>query len=315
METQGWRAIIYDAPWAFFKSGQTGVYVSEDGKACETMNDDKSNIIVFADPNMGFTGRENGHILFRQKGSDLFDIVCLSQDEGGTYSLEVDNLEIDGCVGEPYESFIRSLTIHEIINGEKRLVTKYEDKKQMVTSPTANDDISKNKFKNDTDSDIPVTITVSRGNATATATLTIMSSDSQSEQYTGTDIEGVDNITITKNKDEVYTISKESGNLNGDCEGGELVIKLTEEPAQYLIDLSPVQITNNYNVTKCGEIISTTSYTDTMSFEVENKTGVEVVDNTSNTVTISVKSGISTVKIIITTTKGIKKEKTLTIPS
>jgi hypothetical protein len=82
MERHGWRAIIYDAPWARFKSGQDGVYISEDGRSCETVNDDISSIIVEAIPNTTDEVRDNGHILFRQKGSDLFDIVCLSQNPG-----------------------------------------------------------------------------------------------------------------------------------------------------------------------------------------------------------------------------------------
>ena len=79
MERTGWRAIIYDAPWARFASGQTGVIVSEDGRTCETVDDDKSNIKVIADENTQGVDRKNGHILFRQKGSNLFDIVCLRQ--------------------------------------------------------------------------------------------------------------------------------------------------------------------------------------------------------------------------------------------
>ena len=42
----GWRAIIYDAPWAYFKPGQEGVMITSDGKACETIDDEKDSIIV-----------------------------------------------------------------------------------------------------------------------------------------------------------------------------------------------------------------------------------------------------------------------------
>lgn len=79
MERHGWRAIIYDADWAKFKSGQTGVIISEDGRTCETIDDDKSSIVVIATKNESGAPRSNGHILFRQKGTDLFDIVCLRQ--------------------------------------------------------------------------------------------------------------------------------------------------------------------------------------------------------------------------------------------
>jgi hypothetical protein len=75
----GWRAIIYDAPWAFFKKGQSGVIVSEDGKSCETIDDDKSSIKIIAYKNETLSPKGTGHVLFRQKGSDLFDIVCLYQ--------------------------------------------------------------------------------------------------------------------------------------------------------------------------------------------------------------------------------------------
>lgn len=78
MEKRGWRAIIYDAPWVKFvlDDGESGVVISEDGKSCETLNDDISSIRVVKDPDAKEKGT-GGHILFRQKGSDLFDIVCL----------------------------------------------------------------------------------------------------------------------------------------------------------------------------------------------------------------------------------------------
>jgi hypothetical protein len=143
MEQQrhGWRAIIYDAPWARFKPGQIGVIISEDGRSCETSNDDKSSIVIEVDPNYTTSDRSNGHVLFRQKGSDLYDIVCLSQ-EGSTYELSV---EFHGSICENNIDNIREfLSVFEKINdGEWKETSNYtvinqstivSDKKVIVES-------------------------------------------------------------------------------------------------------------------------------------------------------------------------------------
>ena len=102
----GWRAIIYDAPWARFKPNQKGVIISSDGRSCETTDDSKDCIIIVVDAHIGLEDRDNGHVLFKQKGSDLFDIVCLYQESGGVYELEITDrfgytsgVTIDGCSG------------------------------------------------------------------------------------------------------------------------------------------------------------------------------------------------------------------------
>ena len=77
MKKHGWRAIIYDAPWAIFEPNQTGIIISEDGKSCETADDSISSVKIIIDPESESSGGD-GHILFRQKGSDLFDIVCIN---------------------------------------------------------------------------------------------------------------------------------------------------------------------------------------------------------------------------------------------
>ena len=119
----GWRALIYDAEWARFKKGQEGVIVSEDGRMCETIGDNRDNILIEADPNFKFAPRSSGHILFIQKGTDLFDIVCLEQESGGKLELVVDSVSMSVC-DEPALSYYNDLI--NILN-EQSLVTIKEN--------------------------------------------------------------------------------------------------------------------------------------------------------------------------------------------
>lgn len=318
MERQGWRAIIYDAPWARFASGQSGVIISDDGKTCETVNDDVSSIIVEADKNTSFNERDNGHILFRQKGSDLFDVVCLYQRAGGTYELEVENVTIDGCVGKDYGSFIRDLVIYEIENGNRRKVTGYENIKSMLVKPTAID--ASNNFKNNTSSPITMPITVSNDGATASATLTITPFDSQTgiEEYDRTEIIGLNSVTITKKGDgssycNIY-MSK-----TVDCEGGTFKINVnqgTSADPTYELDFSGVSAILHFNVIKCGVVISSTTRNDTITYRLMPKDGVSLVSSTSNSMLISAANGVSSITVIMETGyKGIRQEITKSIPS
>ena len=315
MERQGWKAIIYDAPWARFKTGQTGVIVSEDRRSCETTYDDKSSIIVEADSNISFENRENGHILFKQKGSDLFDIVCLYQKAGGTYELAVDDVTIDGCVGKDYASFIRDLNIYEIENGNRKKVVGYEKIKSMVVKPTATE-----SFKNITDSVVTIPIIVSNRGATATGEAILMPNSQQHEEYIDTVINGFNTSDVTMSCDSpgtyYCTMYKDYDNLNG-CHGGKVKFAInkgvTSDPT-YTIDFSNVAVTLNYNIIKCGEIIGTTSYTDTASYVIAPKQGVSVINSSSNSIKASIADGVRSITIVMTTAyKGIKQEITLPI--
>ncbi len=318
MERQGWRAIIYDAPWARFVSGQPGVIVSDDGKACETVDDDISSIIVEADKNTSFDERDNGHILFRQKGSDLFDIVCLYQGAGGTYELEVENVTIDGCVGKDYGSFIRDLVIYEIENGNRSKVTGYENIKSMLVKPTAID--ASNNFKNNTSSPITMPITVSNAGATASATLTITPFNSLSgiEEYDRTDITGLNSVTISKKGDGSSYCSLYMSKTV-DCEGGRFKISVNQGSSvdpTYEIDFSGVSAILHFNVLNCGIVTSSTTREDTITYTLMPKDGVSLVSSTSNSMLISAANGVSSVTIIMETGyKGVRQEITKSIPS
>ena len=109
MNNNGWRALIYDATWARFKTGQTGVFVSEDGRMCETIDDNRDNVLIEADPNLGFTERTSGHILFKQKGTDLFDIVCLEQAAGGVFELFLTGISATICSVEDSDTIYDTL--------------------------------------------------------------------------------------------------------------------------------------------------------------------------------------------------------------
>lgn len=317
MERNGWRAIIYDANWARFKTGQTGVIVSEDRRSCETIDDDKSNIIIVADPNLALEERDNGHVLFRQKGSDLFDIVCLLQDVGGTYALEVNNMTIDGCTGKDYGSFIRDLVIYEIINGERKQVTNYEDKKAMVVTPAASD--ASNNFKNAGDESITFPIKVAKAGISTEATLTSTAAGDEHEEYTNTEFDGLDQITITKESDGNvrYIISATEGNVDGKCKGGSVIFKANkqyESDPIYKISIESVIATEHFDVKKCGTTIETASHSVAVACQLVPKSGVSVIESGSNYLSISVTPGVSSVTVIVSTSRGVSREKTLQIP-
>lgn len=318
MERHGWRAIIYDALWARFQTGQTGVIVSDDGRSCETIDDDKSSIIIVADPNLALEERDNGHVLFRQKGSDLFDIVCLWQDAGGTYGLEVSDMTIDGCTGKDYGSFIRDLVIYEILNGEKTQVTNYEDKKAMIVSPTASD--ASNNFRNTGNTPITYLIKVSYAGAVATATLTSTAAEEEHEEYTNTTFEGLDQVTIEKtgNGDTFCSIYADRGNKVGACSGGSVTFAVNEGQTSnpsYKISTVAVTATEHFDVKKCGTTIGTASHSVAVTCQLVPKSGVSVIESGSNYLSISVTPGVSSVTVIVSTSRGVSREITLQIPS
>lgn len=128
MANNGWRALIYDAEWARFKRGQEGVIVSEDGRMCETLDDNRDNIEIEADPNLLFLPRTSGHILFKQKGTDLFDIVCIEEEPGGTLALEATDTEFIVCNNGTIitlADLANKMIVTSSVNGGKPSVLEY----------------------------------------------------------------------------------------------------------------------------------------------------------------------------------------------
>ena len=318
MERHGWRAIIYDAPWARFKSGQTGVIVSEDGLSCETTDDDKSSIIVEAIPNTTFEDKGIGHILFRQKGSDLFDIVCLYQKAGGTYLLSVEPMTIDGCVGKDYGTFVRDLVIYEVINGERKQITDYNEKKSIIVKPTAID--ASNNFKNDTDSIIEMPIIISSNGIEATSTLKITTAGDVISNYSGTSISDLNKISVTYNGggSTYSSIYISGGNKNGACSGGTLTISTNEGTSTYptyVISARDVTVSNIYEKIKCGTIIGTeTEAGSVVEIHIVSSSGVREENSSGDSVTVSIANGVTEVYVIITTDKGKTEQIRVQIP-
>ena len=91
----------------------------DDGKTCETVDDDKSSIVVVADVNENFAPRKNGHILFKQKGTDLYDVVCLYQDATEhVYQLCIsDDVKLD-IASANYGKLKDNLMVYWIIDGD-----------------------------------------------------------------------------------------------------------------------------------------------------------------------------------------------------
>lgn len=118
---RGWKAIIYNAPWARFAQGQSGVIISQDGKTCETTDDSKNSIIVTSDENTSYEPRENGYILFTQNDTGLYDIVCLYQNPAEhEYSLHVNDLALT-CDNATWSNFQNSLSVYFLEDETNRI--------------------------------------------------------------------------------------------------------------------------------------------------------------------------------------------------
>jgi len=312
MERHGWRAIIYDAPWARFRPDQDGIVISEDGRSCETTSDDKSTIIIEADPNISMNERTNGHVLFRQKGSDLFDIVCLKQDPGGSYEIKVDNLTIDGCVLKandyPYSTFINNLRIYENLNGEGwKEITGYEDKKNMLVKPTASD--AANKYEG-------VTEIVIKGkyDSSGSSILTITEEGTDIEQYTD-DTVTVTNVEKTEPGTKTCGIVKKDGAADK-CTGGKVYFTVTSSTISDSVYVITFNVINNYDIYNCGVKRGATAATGSISScSVKSPaTGVSILEHGDNSVKLSVSYGIVSVNLSITTNKGKTKNITISLP-
>ena len=324
----GWRAIIYDAPWAYFKHDQEGVIITSDGKACETTDDEKDNIIVIADPYIGFDKRENGHILFRQKGSDLFDIVCLSQEGGGTYEVKVrdaadktNDIIIDGCAGS-WNEFKSKLKVFETVNGNR---VELPESGYKILSPTA-----QFTFTNDSETeDIVMTdfievmsLTevegISEEDKIAKGTLIIKASGTEYRQPrtdgSGSIVGDIDLSVITVEKlssgSRVYTINK--SNEYTECEGGKVTfsLKTTEtETPQYKVILKSGSITILVDYIKCGLVVrteeETISTSENITYSIEGN--VTEISRTDSEIILDIEDGVSEFTLKAVTSSGITK--------
>ena len=331
METQrhGWRAIIYDAPWARFVPGQVGVIISEDGRSCETSNDDKSSIKIEADPNIGFSDRANGHVLFTQKGSNLYDIVCLSQESGGTYEIKAEPLTVDGCaLGDSvysYSSLVRDIKIMECYNrGAWQEITKAEDKSKMISNYS---EVNFHPKKGET---LDIEIKGKYGSSAST-TLAIISEGIDTYEYSGCEISysatctekgkiscikktikfsiASEPHTITGCEEfKVEFVASESSAATSDCSEGCIVSSGISDSIYEI----KFYITNKYNIINCGEI---TGYTNSggsiTNISVDKKDDVKINEMSDNAIIVSVNSNTQNAIFFVTTNE--KKDIPVTV--
>jgi len=112
----GWKAIIYDATWAYFKDGQPGVIVTQDKKTCETTNDDISSIKIVADENPFFVKR-TGRVKFIQNDSEKEqDVELIQAGKKHVYELFVQDVTMNGC-SATYETFTGQVTVYWVVDG------------------------------------------------------------------------------------------------------------------------------------------------------------------------------------------------------
>lgn len=336
-ERTGWRAIIYDAPWAYFKKGQSGVIVSEDGKSCETVDDDKSNIKIIAYKNETFYPKGIGHVFFRQKGSDLFDIVCLRQKASEIPTiLNVDDVYMNGCTAT-YNGLLEMLNVYWTKGTETTKCTNYN-----LISPTPQD-----VFQENTTLDIKVTASIGRDEKEATAKCYISSAGEEVTSYTSTEIsidcianhvrkvsdgtstvcsispfgassscEGGNQTFIASEVESSITCAISPKNITLECDGGKRTFIINKsEPSNsiYEIDLSCASATNYFKVTKCEEEKRTYSENGVLDWEVVS--GNATVIQYSPTLQISVTPGTRSVIIKATEiTYGVSKSITVTLP-
>jgi hypothetical protein len=312
---KGWRAIIYDAPWAFFKKNQPGVIVSEDGKSCETVDDDKSNIIIIAYKNTEQVKRTRGHVFFRQKGTELFDIVCLDQNASVViHQLEliVDDVTIDGCSTQKY------LDLKEAI---KNRVYWVEDSVRtpctdfVLKTPTQATILDGGETY-----PIKVTAKIYDKEYDASANVYVTNADEESEPVRVETIFSIDCIKnyITKKTGGSVTCSIYPNNKEVECKGN-VTFKLNKNDTTYVtyeIGLACAGVINKFQTTKCNAIEREFSEQGNLLWTVDTDNGNVNVINQGPPLQISVKNGVSKVKLIATeTTYNISQPITINLPN
>jgi hypothetical protein len=311
METsKGWIAIIYDAPWARFKDGQPGVIVSDDGKTCETVDDDKSNIVVVADVNENFAPRKNGHILFKQKGTDLYDVVCLYQDATEhVYQLCIsDDVKLD-MTSANYGKLKDNLMVYWIIDGddENRIeCTNYD-----IITPTPQD-----SFNVETSYTISVSAFMGDRYYTTDGECQKMCIITGEEVlvYKNTEFNIPEGCpTIQKDSDGSNMLILEQSKSTLDCDGGDVVFSTKTVPTSlptYTIKVSCASAIIHYDVMQNGVKIGETTDTGIIRIATvldNNKKfgsgNVQIISNTGNEVKISVRKGMPYVYVVLQETK------------
>lgn len=327
---KGWRGYIYDAPWARFASGQSGVIISDDGRECETWDNNISSIQIYADPNTTFEDRGNGHILFRQKGSDLYDIVCLNQGEGGTYYITVSRITatIDGCHKDcnvKYQEFLSSIKVTEFINGVEH-VADNNRKAQLVIMPTY-EQVCNGYLDNDENNTKPKSITVKGTYQSASSivnTIVRVKGPTTTTQYVRTS--GINQFSgkayvDTPHVEITYDVVIDGGSpAYSECSGKTVqfnAIEHRKERKKYTIfPLTGISFNNIYSDTKCGSstertvvssgvtkwILSTTEGVYNYYFENANLIKTPEGDNNSYTLRIELNEDVSlsSIKLLAT---------------
>ena len=329
----GWRGIIYDGDWAKFKQGQTGVIVSEDGKTCETSDNDKSRIVIVAEENPSYEegGERFGHVLFRQKGSDLYDIVCIMQNPSEhTYTLHVNGIELNKC--DTWNNFKTILNNNNVY---------FENEAGTITYPSEYNIISpvKSDFDNLQVGVLPISITAVKEGKEYSASSTCYVADDEwkysKTEFTinvvGDDIlktkEGRYNYDISLTPDDIDCNGGEitfSANLEDyfisstpesiDCDGGNVLFEVKNgiEYSIYEIDITGITVVNVF--TKCREpdkrVESTNVRIECIS------TYAEIIESSSSRIKVKVDPAKNNIVIKVIETEHNKSEnKTITFPN
>lgn len=312
----GWKAIIYDAPWASFKRGQLGVIISDDGKTCDTIDDDKSRIIIVAEENPYFVER-TGYALFKQKDSGLNDKVKFVQAaREHVYELHVQNVNMDGCTAT-YNGFKSLLNAYWIADGVREPATNYT-----IVTPKSSDfnNVSGGKT-------LQIKITASRDGKTysATSTCIITRAADPVTSYTSTVISGLNGTTIPCCMSTKGTCTVLPSNSSVECVDGVVkkvnfsVTNNKNSWPKYTVSLTGVTAKDNFKITKCDG--STTTKTvdvpdSRITFSVtDGNTKVNNVSINGRTLTLNVKPGETfTIKVTVAaTTETSSKTATTTI--
>ena len=304
METsKGWIAVIYDAPWARFKEGQEGVIVSDDGKTCETVDDDKSKIVVVADVNANFAPRKNGHILFKQKGTDLYDVVCLYQDATEhVYQLCIESESDDKpdvavtlSSSDSYQTLLNKLKVYWIIDGDENNTIRCTD--YGLLTPTPQDF----QVKEDIETSYTISLSAMTGgniyfndNPECTK-LCVITSTGETRSFSGVDFfcgdEKIDNnftgFTATLEKDGLSTFILNASTSELNCDGGTVNFTVNELPSTYPTYSWDTSCIGQSNTGLRAEIVYTT-----------NKGGVATTDTAVNITTVVDKNSLANSNVI-----------------